>query len=162
MKCHEPCQCTANVNKRLPCGHTQQLLCTVSDLSTIHCSAVCGRKIVSCGHECSSECGGCAQLGEGFHTACKAAIKVWTPNGEQRGATCGDAMKPLDNVASPTVTSVTRLRELSADVFTLSDPCDKKLPCGCQCLGLLGELCPEFCIDHVPSDTSTLPKFMND
>ncbi|CUG40074.1 Hypothetical protein, putative [Bodo saltans] len=126
MKCHEPCQCTTTVSKALPCGHTQQVLCTVppSELSTVHCRAVCGGKIGSCGHGCSGECGSCAQLGDGFHVPCNATIKVWTPDGEQRDATCSDPMKPVCNVTDPNLESIAKLCDTrDHDVFTLSAPC---------------------------------------
>ena len=146
--CPEPC------DFRLPCKHVCPGTCgtcvttfestSLQLLSHQLCTAECGRPLI-CGHACNEpctkNCPPCELKCERFcgHSKC--------------GKSCGEL---CTGCAEPCIWSCKHQAcELTcAEVCQrgrCEEPCEERLACGCYCLGMCGEVCPQVCKEHQPS-----------
>ena len=110
--CSEPCEsmkCLYDVQKRYPCGHTEQLLCFESKTAT--CKAPCRRR-ERCKHMCRGVCGEpCSNY------PCDVLLGKTLPCGHKVKMPCSYS---INDVHCPA-------------------PCGSQLPCGHQCSGICSE-----------------------
>ncbi|CAK85699.1 unnamed protein product (macronuclear) [Paramecium tetraurelia] len=132
--CQQPCQ------SQSICGHQCCGSCGVC-FEKFHypCQNVC-EKILLCGHKCkqlcSVECYKCEDKCEiecNCNTQCKKK--------------CNEKCNPCQNNCKLSCqhTNCTKKCYEICDRKPCNQKCDKKLKCGCDCMGFCGEVCPEIC-----------------
>ena len=79
--CHEACgDCVVPISKMLECGHSLDLPCCV-DVATVTCTANCDKKL-PCGHPCSQRCGElcdiqCTTMVKKIISTCNSTPRHW-------------------------------------------------------------------------------------
>lgn len=144
-KCRLPC------GKPLPCGHRCSSECDscIRYGCGTKCNGQCGKKL-PCGHNCMRSCGEKCELGciancenECVHTKCRCFGNVKSLR--KCGEACAFCIEICANRCIHRACS--RMCWQPCDVDRCSEFCQVIRNCGHQCLGLCGEVCPEFCME---------------
>lgn len=120
--CREECgPCRVRVERRKPCFHTVEFVCSQPD--SPDCSVPC-TTILDCGHPCAGNCNDCAGLR--LHVPCNICPRK-----------CPQQPCPLH--CHPW------------EVKLCTEQCPLQLECGHLCSGVLGEHCPDLCFTCEPT-----------
>ncbi|XP_068120429.1 NFX1-type zinc finger-containing protein 1 [Hyperolius riggenbachi] len=172
--CGEDCEvrCQKEVTVDLKCGHQQKIKCWQKrDLEfgmPVKCKEPC-RTTLNCGHKCSGTCERCFQgrFHEGCSHPCKAVLVCSHECQEPCTRNCPPCSRPCKNrcvhsqckkecgeSCVPCIEPCSwrcqhyrcsRLCSEPCDRPPCSQPCEKQLSCGHQCIGFCGEPCPKKC-----------------
>ncbi|UJR33622.1 hypothetical protein I4U23_021057 [Adineta vaga] len=164
--------CSQPILKRLPCDHAVNVPCRIvsspSELKRFPCPTACGTTL-ACKHRCAGTCGRC-RTGQ-LHVpcqqkcerplicshVCKSPCAVNCPPCVQACETrcihsrcekkCGDLCTPCKEPCAYKCKHLqcTRLCSEPCNRGPCNEPCDKKLKCGHDCIGICGEPCPAQC-----------------
>ncbi|XP_057289829.1 NFX1-type zinc finger-containing protein 1-like isoform X1 [Hydractinia symbiolongicarpus] len=170
-KCGEECspvdECQFTVDKKLGCGHTQNVECS-KKIENAECQIKC-ESVLECGHACSGTCHGCRR-GK-LHVRCdEPCEKVLTCTHECQSR-CGQACPPCQEQCAFVCTHNKVISKCGEMYELCQQPCDNacehrqcnrlcfeecnverceerctlSLDCGHTCTGVCGEKCPKFC-----------------
>ncbi|CAF0725958.1 unnamed protein product [Adineta steineri] len=164
--------CQQLVLRHLPCGHAVNVPCCIvsspSELKKFPCSQPC-KTALACKHECTGTCGRC-RTGQ-LHIpcqqkcdrplicshVCKAPCASNCPPclkacqtrcvHSQCKKQCGELCTPCKEPCAYKCKHLqcTRLCSEPCNRGPCDQPCDKKLKCGHDCIGICGEPCPPQC-----------------
>ncbi|XP_041375508.1 NFX1-type zinc finger-containing protein 1-like [Gigantopelta aegis] len=132
-------QCVVKCEATLACGHACKGNCHACHQGKLHkrCSQKCN-KILVCGHECTNTCSNCPPCEKECENQCahrKCPKKC--------GDLCEPCMAPCIWVCEHHQCTKKCSEPCNRDPCNY--PCEKRLPCGHQCIGMCGELCPRAC-----------------
>ncbi|KAG4066118.1 hypothetical protein HA402_010320 [Bradysia odoriphaga] len=136
--CHKPCGYKFDYDGG--CGHTCQGDCASCHQGRIHvkCNSKCER-VLACGHvckfPCSSLCPPCSDvcLLRCQHSKCK----------KKCGQPCTDCKESCKRSCKHS-----KCQKKCSEICNrdpCSEPCEKKMKCGHDCIGCCGEPCPPYC-----------------
>ena len=133
-------RCEAPCGEELMCGHICQGTCGECRQGRLHkpCKQKCARTR-TCGHKCNSPCAqNCPP--------CKESCQMTCPHGPC-GHKCWKQCSPCPHNCTRKCEhqECTRLCGELCDCPPCNKPCQEKLPCGHDCMGLCGEVCPNVC-----------------
>ncbi|CAF0978486.1 unnamed protein product [Adineta steineri] len=164
--------CKQLVLKPLPCGHAVNVPCCIlsspSELKKFPCSQPC-KTTLACKHECTGTCGRCrtGQLHIPCQQKCDRSLICSHVCKAPCASNCPPCLKPCETrcvhsqckkkcgeLCTPCKEpcaykckhlQCTRLCSEPCNRGPCNQPCDKKLKCGHDCIGICGEPCPQQC-----------------
>ncbi|CAF2465989.1 unnamed protein product [Rotaria sp. Silwood2] len=164
--------CKHPVLKNLSCGHFVRVPCRIisspSELQRFSCPNPCNT-MLACKHKCTGTCGSCytgrlhipcqqkCERSLICSHVCKATCAANCPpclrNCETRCVhsrckkKCGELCTPCKEPCAYKCKHLacTRLCSEPCNRGPCNEPCDKKLTCGHDCIGICGEPCPKQC-----------------
>ncbi|CAF0779112.1 unnamed protein product [Rotaria sordida] len=164
--------CTHPIMKNLSCGHCVHVPCRISsspsELQRFSCPNPCNT-MLACKHKCTGTCGSChtgrlhipcqqkCERSLICSHVCKAPCAANCPpclrNCETRCVhsqckkKCGELCIPCKEPCAYKCKHLqcTRLCSEPCNRGPCNEPCDKKLKCGHDCIGICGEPCPQQC-----------------
>ncbi|KAM4688146.1 NFX1-type zinc finger-containing protein 1-like [Discoglossus pictus] len=172
--CGQVCthHCPEKIVVKLDCGHTFNTLCHLKSEAEVtriklQCNVKCGEELI-CGHPCPGTCIICSE--SGVHMDCdnQCGIVLFCshPCEEKCSTNCfcilacgkkcyhGKCSAKCSEPCTPCTKPCgwnckhercTKLCWELCDRKACDEPCQKKLKCGHQCIGLCGEPCPKKC-----------------
>ena len=168
--CGQSCECNAEVEKVLPCGHEYVLSCQTKP-TEVKCDAFCKFKL-ACGHRCGGICGECAT--KRCHLPCKYNMELQRFCGHKSVVRCVDLNDVHSGKQKQCLTqcihracpdectsecrpcgqpcpwncphfTCTKLCHEICDRPRCNKPCCARLKCGHPCVGVCGEPCLSVC-----------------
>ncbi|CAD8184636.1 unnamed protein product [Paramecium pentaurelia] len=173
LKCMDDCnnnRCFEKIKyKMIICKHETTISCDdINYIEKLVCTENCQNQLI-CGHNCSGKCGLCF---EKFHQPCQEKCNKTLLCGHKCSLLCSSecykcedqcqiecncqirCKKKCSEICNPCVkkcqlkcqhTQCTKECSEICDRKPCNFQCDKKLKCGCNCMGFCGEVCPEIC-----------------